>query len=255
MTFILAIDQGTTSSRAILFDRNLNPISTGQQEFPQIFPNSGWVEHDPNEIWSSTIESCKLALSGIDIAEVAAIGITNQRETSVVWDRKSGLPIGNAIVWQDRRTTELCANFKSEGLEKEISAKTGLLLDPYFSSTKLSWMLKTVDGARERADRGELLFGTIDSFLIWKLTGGRSHHTDATNASRTMLYNIGNGIWDQSLLDISRYRNQCYPKFKIAPRISALPTGKYLDAPFRSGVSRATNMPQRSDKLVLITEC
>ena len=212
MTFILAIDQGTTSSRAILFDRNLNPISTGQKEFPQIFPNSGWVEHDPNEIWSSTIESCKLALSGIDIAEVAAIGITNQRETSVVWDRKSGLPIGNAIVWQDRRTTELCANFKSEGLEKEISAKTGLLLDPYFSSTKLSWMLKTVDGARERADRGELLFGTIDSFLIWKLTGGRSHHTDATNASRTMLYNIGNGIWDQSLLDIFEIPESMLPE-------------------------------------------
>jgi len=200
MTFILAIDQGTTSSRAILFDTNLNPQKTGQQEFPQYFPNSGWVEHDPEEIWTSVLETCAVALQGVDAAEIAAIGITNQRETVVVWDRKTGKPVYNAIVWQDRRTSETCASMKADGLEPNVNAKTGLLLDPYFSGSKLAWILQNVKGARARAEAGELLFGTIDSFLIWRLTGGKTHATDATNASRTMLYNIADGCWDDDLL-------------------------------------------------------
>jgi glycerol kinase len=202
MTFILAVDQGTTSSRAILFDANLKPVMTGQQEFPQHFPQSGWVEHDPEDIWQSVLETCQTALEGIDLAQVAAIGITNQRETVVVWDRVSGKPVYNAIVWQDRRTAETCAQLKKDGLEPMVTANTGLLLDPYFSASKLAWILDNVEGVRTRAEAGELLFGTIDSFLIWRLTGGRVHATDATNASRTMLYNIAEGCWDDGLLNL-----------------------------------------------------
>ncbi len=201
MKYILSIDQGTTSSRAILFDDNMHPIVTAQQEFEQIFPSSGWVEHDPEAIWHSTLTTCYNALEGIgqNSDTVVAIGITNQRETTIVWDKISGDPLYNAIVWQDRRTTELCNKLKKEGYEKEISQKTGLLLDPYFSATKIRWILDNVENARIKADKGELLFGTVDCYLIWKLTKGEIHATDATNASRTMLYNIRDGHWDEEI--------------------------------------------------------
>ncbi|MGB5836320.1 MAG: glycerol kinase GlpK [Albidovulum sp.] len=207
MSFILAIDQGTTSSRAILFDGSMRVVASAQEEFPQHFPASGWVEHDPSDIWSTVVATSRAAIerAGVDVARIAGIGITNQRETTLIWDRKTGEPIHNAIVWQDRRTSEMCQRLKAAGHEPMISARTGLLLDPYFSGTKLAWTLNHVEGARARAERGELLFGTVDSFLIWKLTGGRSHVTDATNAARTLIYNIRTGEWDAdicALLDI-----------------------------------------------------
>lgn len=205
MTYILAIDQGTTSSRAIVFDGSMKIVASGQQEFPQHFPNSGWVEHDPADIWNSTVAVCREAVSGIDVSEIAAIGITNQRETTLVWDRETGEPIHNAIVWQDRRTSALCQELKAAGHEDLVTERTGLLLDPYFSGTKVSWILDQVEGAREKARQGKLIFGTVDSYLIWKMTGGARHVTDATNAARTMLYNIGAGEWDAeicALLDI-----------------------------------------------------
>ncbi|WP_340109620.1 glycerol kinase GlpK [Pikeienuella sp. HZG-20] len=199
---ILAIDQGTTSSRAILFDTGLAPVATGQQEFQQIFPQSGWVEHDPEEIWSTTAAMCRAALEqgGARPADIAAIGITNQRETTIVWNRKTGRAVYNAIVWQDRRTAALCARLKADGHEPMVTQKTGLLLDPYFSGPKLAWILDHVEGARAAARAGELLFGTVDCFLIWRLTGGAVHATDATNAARTMLYDIRRGCWDEDLL-------------------------------------------------------
>lgn len=198
---ILAIDQGTTSSRAILFDAAMQVRAVAQEEFAQHFPASGWVEHDPADIWSSTASVCRGAIerAGITAADIAAIGITNQRETTLVWDRQTGEPVHRAIVWQDRRTADHCARLKAEGFEPEVTARTGLLLDPYFSGTKLAHILDTVEGARARAERGELLFGTVDSFLIWKLTGGATHATDATNAARTMLYNIHRGEWDAEI--------------------------------------------------------
>jgi glycerol kinase len=200
--YILAIDQGTTSSRAIVFDKNLTPKGSGQKEFKQYFPNSGWVEHDAEEIWKSVLATCKAAFAKAKVkpSQIASIGITNQRETVVVWDRKTGKTIHKAIVWQDRRTSEKCIEMKAAGLESTFTAKTGLLLDPYFSGTKLAWLLDNVKGAREKAERGELAFGTIDTFLIWRLTGGKVHATDATNASRTLLYNIHTGVWDAELL-------------------------------------------------------
>ncbi|MEM8753439.1 MAG: FGGY family carbohydrate kinase, partial [Pseudomonadota bacterium] len=199
---LLAIDQGTTSSRAIVFDEGLKPVATAQQEFRQIYPRSGWVEHDPEEIWSTTAAMCRAALekAGAAPGDVAAVGITNQRETTVVWDRATGKAVHNAIVWQDRRTADTCARLKREGHEPTVAAKTGLLLDPYFSGTKLAWILDQVDGARERAKAGALLFGTVDSFLIWRLTGGAVHATDATNAARTLLYDIHAGRWDEEIL-------------------------------------------------------
>jgi glycerol kinase len=202
--YILAIDQGTTSSRAIVFDGNQKIVASGQKEFTQHFPHSGWVEHDPEEIWETVLWAVRTAIekAGITADSIAAIGITNQRETTVVWDRKTGKPIHNAIVWQDRRTAEFCAKLKEGGHEAEFSGKTGLLLDPYFSGTKIAWLLDNVDGARARAEAGELCFGTIDTFLIWRLTGGRSFVTDATNASRTLIYDIGAGRWDEKLLSI-----------------------------------------------------
>ncbi len=202
MNHIIAIDQGTTSSRAIVFDRGMAVKATAQQEFPQHFPASGWVEHDPEDIWATVTATVRGAIdrAGISAADVAAIGITNQRETTVVWDRATGQPIHNAIVWQDRRTSDLCAALRATGHEPSITHKTGLLLDPYFSGTKLKWLLDTIPGARERAARGELAFGTIDSFLIWRLTGGRVHATDATNAARTLLFNIREHRWDDDIL-------------------------------------------------------
>ena len=201
MTGILAIDQGTTSSRAIVFDHSLNPLASGQQEFRQIFPKSGWVEHDPDEIWESTMRSCRTAISGAANEKLAAIGITNQRETVLVWDRSTGKPVGNAIVWQDRRTAGDCGELKQAGFEPEVTERTGLLLDPYFSASKLAWILRNTDGASAKAAAGELLFGTVDTYLVWRLTGGRRHVTDITNASRTMLLNIDTGDWDDQLLD------------------------------------------------------
>ncbi len=211
---ILAIDQGTTSTRAIIFDKKLKPLASAQKEFKQYFPDSGWVEHDPEEIWASVLSTAKSAIKKAKAKNIAAIGITNQRETVVIWDRKTGKPIHKAIVWQDRRTAEICARLKAEGHEKPITEKTGLLLDPYFSGTKVSWLLDHVKGARARAEKGELCFGTIDSFLIWRLTGGKTHATDATNASRTLLYNIHTGEWDDELLQILRVPRNMLPEVK-----------------------------------------
>ncbi|SEN10270.1 glycerol kinase [Gemmobacter aquatilis] len=197
MTHILAIDQGTTSTRAILFDAALRVVSVAQRELTQHFPASGWVEHDAEEIWQSVLACGRQAMAGGQA--VAAIGITNQRETTLLWDRATGEVLHRAIVWQDRRTAERCAQMKAEGMEEMVTARTGLLLDPYFSASKLGWLLETVPGAKARAERGALAFGTVDSFLIWRLTGGRVHATDATNAARTMLYDIGAGRWDADL--------------------------------------------------------
>ncbi len=204
MTHILAIDQGTTSSRAIIFDAGMNVIATAQEEFAQYFPDSGWVEHDPSNLWSTTAGTCRAAIekAGLRPNDIAAIGITNQRETTVVWDRSTGQPIHNAIVWQDRRTSDYCRQLRDAGHAPMITARTGLLVDPYFSGTKLKWILDHVEGSRDRARRGELLFGTVDSFLIWKLTEGASHLTDATNAARTMLYDIHKGRWSQTICDL-----------------------------------------------------
>lgn len=199
MTHILAIDQGTTSSRALIFDGDLRPVRIAQEEFPQIFPASGWVEHDPEAIWDTTLSTAKKALDGLAPGKVAALGITNQRETTLVWDRETGRPIHNAIVWQDRRTAPLCEALEAEGWGEAVGERTGLLLDPYFSGTKLAWLLDNVDGGRERAEAGRLLFGTVDSFLIWRLTERRVHATDATNAARTMLYDICRGTWDEEI--------------------------------------------------------
>ncbi len=199
MTVILAIDQGTTSSRAICFDQNLWPVASGQHEFPQIFPKSGWVEHDPEDIWRSTMRSCRAALGALG-GVPAAIGITNQRETVVVWEKDTGKPVCNAIVWQDRRTAGKCAALKREGFEQTVADLTGLLLDPYFSASKFSWILENISGAAERAAGGGLLFGTVDTYLIWRLTGGKRHVTDLTNACRTMLVDISSGQWDDQLL-------------------------------------------------------
>ncbi len=202
--YILAIDQGTTSSRAIIFDKSQNVVSTAQQEFAQHFPDSGWVEHDGLEILDTVLGVCRTAIekSELQAKDIVAIGITNQRETTLIWDRKTGTPIYNAIVWQDRRTAQYCDQLKSDNLETTFTQKTGLLLDPYFSGTKIRWILDNVDGARQRANNGELAFGTIDSFLIWHLSGGKQHVTDATNASRTLCFNINTGQWDGELLEI-----------------------------------------------------
>lgn len=202
--FILAIDQGTTSSRAIIFDDTQSIRGVGQREFTQHFPKSGWVEHDQMEIWDGVVAVCKSALSeaGIAASDISAIGITNQRETCFVWDRETGEPIHNAIVWQDRRTSGFCSELKAAGHEALFTEKTGLLLDPYFSGTKIRWMLDNVEGAREKAEAGKLVFGTSDTWLIWKLTGGERHVTDATNACRTLLFDIAKNDWDDELLDI-----------------------------------------------------
>ena len=214
--YILAIDQGTTSSRAIVFDGAMKVAGVGQKEFKQHYPASGWVEHDPDEIWASVVEVCREALrkAGIAASDLAAIGITNQRETVVIWDKATGKPIHNAIVWQDRRTAPLCQKLKAQGLEPKFSKKTGLLLDPYFSGTKIAWLLDNVKGARKRAEKGELLAGTIDTFLIWRLTGGKVHATDATNASRTLLFNIATGKWDAELLKILNVPASLLPAVK-----------------------------------------
>lgn len=202
--YILAIDQGTTSSRAILYTETGAIEAVKQQEFPQHFPQDGWVEHDPEDIWTSVRETCRGVIdeAGISASDIAAAGITNQRETTIIWDRATGAPIHPAIVWQDRRTADYCEKLRAEGLETLISETTGLLIDPYFSATKMRWILDQVPGSQERAERGELAFGTVDTFLLWRFTGGRSHYTDASNASRTLLFNIHEQEWDKRLLDL-----------------------------------------------------
>src|ERR1700761_1942385 len=213
---VLAIDQGTTSSRAIVFRSDISIAAVAQAEFPQHFPASGWVEHEPEDIWSSTIATCREALGKANLTakDIAAIGITNQRETTVVWDRATGQAVHRAIVWQDRRTADICARLKDEGHEPAITAKTGLIIDPYFSGTKAAWILDNVPGARARAERGELLFGTVDCYLMWRLTGGRVHATDATNASRTLLFNIHEGAWDDDLLKLIGVPRAMLPEVK-----------------------------------------
>jgi glycerol kinase len=230
--FILAIDQGTTSSRAIVFDTKLKPRGSAQKEFKQYFPNSGWVEHDPEEIWKSVLATCKAAIAKAKTApkNICCLGISNQRETTVVWDRKTGKAIHRAIVWQDRRTAGICAALKAQGHEELFRERTGLLLDPYFSGTKVAWILDHVKGAHERAERGELCFGTIDSFLIWRLTGGKSHETDATNASRTLLYNIHNGAWDGELLKILGVPRAMLPEVKDCAADFGVSEAKFLGA-------------------------
>ena len=214
--FLLAIDQGTSSSRTVIYDHATRVVASAQQEFPQIYPQSGWVEHDPEAIWNSvqavTLKAMAEAAAGS--GDITAIGITNQRETTLVWDRESGECVYNAIVWQDRRTAEYCRSLKSAGLELTVASKTGLRLDPYFSATKLAWILDNVEGARERAQSGKLAFGTIDCFLLWRLTGGAAHATDATNASRTLLFNIHTQQWDDELLEIFNIPRELLPEVK-----------------------------------------
>ena len=216
--YILSLDQGTTSSRALLFDQNQKIVGLGQFPFKQIYPQSGWVEHDPIEIWQTTLQAAKTAISSakINTNKIASLGITNQRETTVLWEKATGKPVFNAIVWQDRRTSQFCSDLKAEGKEATVREKTGLLLDPYFSATKLKWILDHAEtkgvSLRERAANGDLCFGTIDSWLLWNLTNGKEHKTDATNASRTMLYNIVDGQWDEDLLDLFEIPTELLPE-------------------------------------------
>jgi glycerol kinase len=216
MTHVLAIDQGTTSTRAILFGADIAPGASAQQEFTQHYPASGWVEHEADEIWQSVVATCRGAMEtgGVAAADIAAIGITNQRETVVLWDRETGEPVHNAIVWQDRRTAKFCAGLKADGHEPMVQEKTGLLLDPYFSGTKLAWLLDNVEGLRARAEAGKLAFGTVDSWLIWKMTGGTAHVTDATNAARTLLYNINEGRWAAGICDLLNIPMSLLPEVK-----------------------------------------
>src|ERR1700676_902067 len=213
---VLAIDQGTTSTRSIVFDEQARPVGMAQREFAQHYPASGWVEHNADDIWRDSLATARAAIaqSGVDRDGIAALGIANQRETTVIWERASGIPIHHAIVWQDRRTAEQCAHLKRDGAEVLVRSRTGLLLDPYFSATKGAWILDNVPGARERADRGELAFGTIDSFLLWRLTGGKVHATDATNASRTLLFDIHRNQWDDELLRLFRIPRSVLPSVR-----------------------------------------
>lgn len=212
--YILAIDQGTTSSRAIVFDAKGKRIGQAQQEFTQIFPHDGWVEHDPEEIWQSSLSVCRTVLkdTGLTAQDIAAIGITNQRETTILWDKNTGKPVYNAIVWQDRRTSKYCQSLANDGWEDKVQAKTGLLIDPYFSATKIKWILDNVEGVRAQAEAGNIVFGTIDSFLLWNLTGGKSHKTDATNAARTMAFNIHTQEWDNELIEAMGIGDVIFPE-------------------------------------------
>lgn len=230
--YILSFDQGTTSSRAIVFDKEGGIISIAQREFQQIYPQPGWVEHNATEIWSSQVAVATEAIikAGITPQDIAAIGITNQRETTVLWDRKTGEPLHNAIVWQDRRTSAYCDELKARGLAKSVQEKTGLIIDAYFSATKIRWILENVPGAREKAEAGDIAFGTIDSWLIWKLTDGRVHVTDVTNASRTMIYNIHTLEWDQELLDLFNIPRNILPEVKSSSEVYGETTGNVLAA-------------------------
>ncbi len=237
--YILALDQGTTSSRAIVFDKKGNIKTTAQKEFEQIYPQAGWVEHDANKIWStqSGVATEAISEAGLNWESIAAIGITNQRETTLLWDRNTGKPIYNAIVWQDRRTSDFCDELKAkEGLIKKIRDKTGLIIDSYFSATKVRWILDNVEGAREKASRGELAFGTMDSWLIWNFTDGEIHVTDATNASRTMLYNIMEGKWDQELLQLLDIPSSILPEVKSSSEVYGETKNYSVDIPI-SGIA------------------
>ncbi|ATP58206.1 glycerol kinase [Pedobacter ginsengisoli] len=231
-TYILSFDQGTTSSRAIVFDKEGSIISIAQREFQQIYPQPGWVEHNATEIWSSQVAVATEAIIKASITphDIAAIGITNQRETTVLWDKKTGEPLHNAIVWQDRRTSAYCDELKVQGLGKSVQEKTGLIIDAYFSATKIRWILDNVPGAREKAEAGEIAFGTIDTWLIWKLTDGRVHVTDVTNASRTMIYNIHSLDWDQELLDLFNIPRSILPEVKSSSEVYGETTGNVLAA-------------------------
>ena len=230
---ILALDQGTTSSRALLLDQTLAIAGLGQLEIAQHYPASGYVEHDPEEIWQTTVRSARMAMdrAGAAAGDIAAIGITNQRETVVVWDRSTGRPIHNALVWQDRRTAELCRRLQQDGLEPAVTARTGLLLDPYFSATKIAWLLDAVDGARAAAEAGRLAAGTIDCFLLWRLTGGKVHATDATNASRTLLYDIHLGAWNDELLDMFGVPRSVLPEIRSCNAEFGIADAAILGAP------------------------
>ena len=232
MQYILALDQGTTSSRAILFDKNTNIIGVEQQEFTQIFPQPGWVEHNANEIWETQLAVAQKVLKNNNISaeQIVSIGITNQRETTLVWDKKTGEPIHNAIVWQDRRTAAICDNLKAQKLEKYVRTNTGLVIDAYFSGTKIKWILDNVAGARERAERGELAFGTMDTWLIWKLTNGKSHVTDYSNASRTLIYNIKKLNWDKKMLDVLGIPKSMLPEVKPSSGIFGAAADEYFGA-------------------------
>ncbi|HSI67613.1 MAG TPA: glycerol kinase GlpK, partial [Planococcus sp. (in: firmicutes)] len=221
--YILSIDQGTTSSRAVLFNHKGEIVATGQQEFEQFFPKPGWVEHDANEIWTSVLACIAevLRISDIDPSQIAGIGITNQRETTVVWDRHTGKPIYKAIVWQSRQTDGICNELKEQGLNELFRKKTGLLIDAYFSGTKVKWILDNVEGARAKADNGDLMFGTIDSWLVYKLSGGKEHVTDYSNASRTLMYNIYDLQWDQELLDILTVPSSMLPEVRQSSEVYA----------------------------------
>jgi glycerol kinase len=221
MKYILALDQGTTSSRAILFDAAGNVVAAAQKEFRQIFPKPGWVEHDAWDIWSTQLQTAReaIAKAGLAAADIAAIGVTNQRETTVLWDRKTGAPVHHAIVWQDRRTAAACDRLRAKGLAPMIRRKTGLVVDAYFSGTKLEWMLRHVPGARARARAGELAFGTVDSWLVWNLTGGRVHVTDPSNASRTMLFNLNRGDWDDDLLELFDVAREVLPAVRSSSEV------------------------------------
>ena len=233
MEYVLSLDQGTTSSRAIVFNRRGQVETIAQNEFQQFYPNPGWVEHDPQEIWSTQAGVATEALSKVGVRSdtLAAIGITNQRETTIVWDRKTGQPIHNAIVWQDRRTAEYCDTLKERGLVDLFQEKTGLVIDSYFSGTKVRWILENVDGARERAEQGELAFGTVDSWLVWKLTGGTHHITDVSNASRTLMYNIREERWDDELLDILDVPRSMLPEVRPSSEVYAETSGDMFGTP------------------------
>lgn len=235
MTYVMAIDQGTTSSRTMLFDEKLKIAAVAQREFVQHYPDNGWVEHEVEDLWFTVVETAREALSkkGAKAADIAAIGITNQRETTVVWEKATGMPLMKAIVWQDRRTADFCAEMKAAGHEELVTATTGLLMDPYFSSTKLKWMLDHHAGARARARAGELLFGTVDSYLIWKMTGGASHVTDATNAARTMLYDIHQGAWSEEICRLLDIPMQMLPEVKDCAADFGETTPDLFGAPIR----------------------
>ncbi len=233
MRYILALDQGTTSSRAIVFNEEGVPVEIAQQEFRQIYPQPGWVEHDPNEIFATQCEVAREAVekAGVNPSEIVAAGITNQRETTVLWDRQSGAPLANAIVWQDRRTAAMCSELRAQGVEQTIRDKTGLVLDPYFSGTKIAWLLDHLPGARARAERGELAFGTIDTWLVWQLSESRTHVTDPSNASRTMLFDIHKGDWDHELLRILRVPRAILPDVYPSAHVFGMIAPSVLGAP------------------------
>ncbi|KQN38673.1 glycerol kinase [Pedobacter sp. Leaf41] len=230
--FIMSLDQGTTSSRAIIFNHNGEIVAIAQREFTQIYPQAGWVEHDPLEIWSTQLSVAAevIVKAGLSATDIDSIGITNQRETTVVWDRETGQPIYNAIVWQDRRTSTYCDEIKAQGLSEKIQEKTGLIIDSYFSATKAKWILENVKGAKEKAEAGKLAFGTIDSWLIWKLTAGEKHVTDVTNASRTMIYNIHTLAWDDELLDLFGIPKSMLPEVKSSSEVYGETAGRILAA-------------------------